>query len=348
MTELLSILNQPSPDAPLDALGRSLLDLRISVTDRCNFRCIYCMPKEVFGADHAFLPRASLLSFEEIARLVRIFVDLGVEKVRLTGGEPLVRPRLHELVSALRSIEGVRDLTLTTNASLLAARAEALREAGLDRVTVSLDALDDRTFMAMNDVGFGVARVLEGIAAAETAGLGPIKINTVVKRGINDHAVLDIARHFRHTGHTVRFIEYMDVGASNGWQLDEVVTAAEILATIDAEFPLEPVEPTYRGEVAQRYRYRDGAGEIGLVTSISEPFCGDCNRARLSADGRLYTCLFATGGHDLRAMLRAGATDAELDAFLRTAWSVRDDRYSELRSAATAGLAKVEMSYIGG
>jgi cyclic pyranopterin phosphate synthase len=343
----------PSPLTALDTLGRPLRDLRVSVTDRCNFRCGYCMPREVFGADHAFLPRAEILSFEEIERVVRASVALGVRKVRLTGGEPLVRRNLEALVAMLATVEGIEDLTLTTNASLLAGKAQALADAGLHRVTVSLDALDDETFMRMNDAGFPVSRVLEGIAAADAAGLGPVKLNAVIRRGINEHAVLDLAEHFRGTGTTVRFIEYMDVGHSNGWRLDDVVPADEIVAAIEARWPLEAVDRGYRGEVARRYRYRDGAGEIGVISSVSQPFCGDCTRARLSADGRLFTCLFATAGHDLRALLRAGATDAALtDAALtdalRAIWTGRSDRYSELRSLDTVELPKVEMSFIGG
>ena len=333
---------------PLDTLGRPLHDLRISVTDRCNFRCVYCMPREVFGRDHAFLPRAEILDFEEIARLTRVLVDLGVRKVRLTGGEPLVRRHLERLVAMLSAISGVEDPMLTTNGSLLAARARDLADAGLGRVTVSLDALDDATFMRMNDVGFGVARVLEGIAAAADAGLGPIKINAVIRRGLNEHAVMDLADRFRWTGHTVRFIEYMDVGHTNGWQMDDVVPAAEIIAMIDTELPLEPVAPNYPGEVVERWRYRDGSGEIGVIASVTRPFCGGCTRARLSAEGKLFTCLFAITGHDLRALLRGGASDAEISAAIGGIWRVRDDRYSELRSAETAALPKVEMSYIGG
>ena len=337
-----------SPLTVLDTLGRPLSDLRISVTDRCNFRCVYCMPREVFGRDHAFLPRAEILDFEEIERIVRAAVVLGVRKVRLTGGEPLVRRNLETLVGMLAAVEGIEDLTLTTNASLLAPRAQALAGAGLQRVTVSLDALDDATFMAMNDVGFPASRVLEGIAAAEAAGLGPVKINTVVRRGMNEHAVLQLAERFRGTGTVVRFIEYMDVGHSNGWRMDDVVPAAEVVAAIDARWPLDPVESAYRGEVAQRWRYRDGAGEIGVISSVTQPFCGDCTRARLSADGQLFTCLFATAGHDLRAVLRSGATDEELADALRAIWSGRADRYSELRTLETADLPKVEMSFIGG
>jgi len=306
------------------------------------------MPRAVFGRDHAFLPRAELLTFEEITRLVGIFTRLGVEKVRLTGGEPLVRRELPLLVRALAAIPGVRDLTLTTNGVLLPDHASALKEAGLHRVTVSLDADDDATFMRMNDAGVPVSRVLAGIEAAEAAGLGPIKLNMVVKRGWNEHAVLPMARRFRGTGRILRFIEYMDVGHSNGWRLDEVITADEILSTIAAEYPLEPMPPTKQGEVAERYRYTDGAGEIGIIASVSRPFCGDCDRARLSADGQLYTCLFATAGHDLRSLVRGGASDADLEATLRGIWERRDDRYSEIRSEETVALPKVEMSYIGG
>ena len=323
-------------------------DLRVSVTDRCNFRCVYCMPKEVFGRDHAFLPRAEILDFEEIERVVRASVALGVRKVRLTGGEPLVRRNLATLVAMLAHINGIEDLTLTTNASLLAGHAQSLADAGLQRVTVSLDALDDETFKAMNDVGFPVERVLDGIAAAEAAGLGPIKVNSVIRRGLNEHAIGDLAAHFRGTGTTVRFIEYMDVGHSNGWRLDDVVPAVEVVAAIDARWPLEPVAAEYRGEVSQRYRYRDGSGEIGVISSVTQPFCGDCTRARLSADGQLFTCLFATSGHDLRLLIRSGATDAALADALRVIWTGRDDRYSELRTLETVELPKVEMSFIGG
>ena len=333
---------------PLDTLGRPLHDVRISVTDRCNFRCVYCMPRAVFGPDHAFLPREELLSFDEITRLVTIFTGLGVEKVRLTGGEPLVRRDLPSLVARLAALPGVRDLTLTTNGVLLPGQAGALREAGLHRVTVSLDADDDDTFMRLNDARVPVAKVLAGIEAAEAAGLGPIKLNMVVKRGWNEHAILPMARRFHGTGRILRFIEYMDVGHSNGWRLDDVVTADEILSTIASEFPLEPMPPTKRGEVAERYRYRNGGGEIGVIASVTRPFCGTCDRARLSADGRLYTCLFATHGHDLRTLIRGDADDTKLEATLRAIWEGRDDRYSELRSAETIDLPKVEMSYIGG
>ena len=337
-----------SPLTVLDTLGRPMRDLRVSVTDRCNFRCVYCMPKEVFGRDHAFLPRGEVLDFPEIERVVRASVGLGVRKVRLTGGEPLVRRNLEELVATLAAVDGIEDLTLTTNASLLAGRAQALADAGLHRVTVSLDALDDPTFQAMNDVGFPVTRVLDGIAAADAAGLGPIKVNAVIRRGLNEHAVVQLAERFRGTSTTVRFIEYMDVGSSNGWRLDDVVPATEVIAAIDARWPLEQVAPDYRGEVASRYRYRDGAGEIGIIGSVTQPFCGDCTRARLSADGQLFTCLFATSGHDLRGLLRSGATDADLAEALRIIWTGRGDRYSDLRTLETVDLPRVEMSFIGG
>ena len=332
--------------ATKDTLGRPLRDLRISVTDRCNFRCVYCMPKEVFGRDYRFMDRKELLSFEELERVARAFVRHGVEKIRITGGEPLLRRDLEALIARLATIDGL-DLTLTTNGTLLPQKAKALADAGLRRVTVSLDSLDDAVFRAMNDVDFPVARVLAGIDAAAAAGL-PVKVNAVVKRGLNEDAVLELAQRFRGTGHVVRFIEYMDVGHSNGWRLDDVVPAAEIVATIDSEFPLEPVEPSYRGEVARRWRYVDGAGEIGVIASVTQPFCGDCTRARLSAEGKLYTCLFAVRGHDVRALVRSGASDAELDEAIGRLWSRRADRYSEIRSERTLDLPKVEMSYIGG
>jgi cyclic pyranopterin phosphate synthase len=330
----------------IDTFGRPMRDLRISVTDRCNFRCVYCMPKEVFGRDYKFLERRELLTFEEIERLARAFVAHGVEKIRITGGEPLVRRDLERLIELLAAIDGL-DLTLTTNGSLLPQKVTALRVAGLRRVTVSLDSLDNETFAAMNDVDFPVQRVLDGIDAAAAAGL-PVKVNMVVKRGVNDDAILPMAREFRERGHILRFIEYMDVGHTNGWRMDDVVPAAEIVQTIDAELPLEPVEPNYRGEVARRWRYKDGGGEIGVIASVTQPFCGDCTRARLSAEGRLYTCLFAVRGHDLRALVRGGASDEELRDAIGRVWVGRGDRYSELRSAETAGLPKVEMSYIGG
>jgi cyclic pyranopterin phosphate synthase len=306
------------------------------------------MPRDKFGPDHAFLPRDEILTFEEINRLVGLFTRLGVTKVRLTGGEPLVRSDLETLVAMLRSNAAITDLTLTTNGSLLARRAGALAEAGLNRVTISLDALDDPTFGRMNDARFPVARVMEGIEAAEDAGLGPIKVNMVVKRAWNEQAILPMARHFRWSGRTVRFIEYMDVGHSNGWRLDDVVPASEILAMISDEFSLEPMAPAERGEVARRYRYTDGGGEIGLIASVTQPFCGDCVRARVSADGRLFTCLFAVTGHDLRSLFRGGTSDEAIEARLRRTWNLRDDRYSEIRSAQTVDLPKVEMSYIGG
>ncbi len=332
---------------PLDTFKRPLRDLRISVTDRCNFRCVYCMPKEVFGKDFQFLPRGEILSFEEIERLVRVFVGLGVQKVRLTGGEPLVRRNIERLVEMLAKVSDL-DLTLTTNGSLLASKARALRDAGLKRVTVSLDSLDDEVFKSMNDVDFPVAKVLEGMDAAEAAGLAPLKVNMVVKRGLNENSVLPMARHFRGTGRILRFIEYMDVGSSNGWRLNDVVSAREIVATIDRELPLEPIGKNYPGEVAERWRYRDGSGEIGVIASVTQAFCADCTRARLSADGSLYTCLFATQGHDLRALVRSDATDAQISETIAAIWTARDDRYSELRSAETVGLKKIEMSFIGG
>jgi cyclic pyranopterin phosphate synthase len=317
------------------------------VTDRCNFRCVYCMPKEVFGRDYEFLERAELLTFEEIERVARIFVNLGVKKIRLTGGEPLVRRGIERLIEMLAAIDGV-DLALTTNGSMLAARARGLKEAGLRRVTVSLDSLDDDVFRAMNDVDFPVARVLGGIGAAAAAGLGPVKINMVLKRGMNEHSILPMARYFHGTDDIVRFIEYMDVGTSNGWRLDDIVPAREVVAAIAAEMPLEPVDPNYRGEVANRYRYKDGGGEIGVIASVTQPFCAHCTRVRLSAEGKLYTCLFAGKGHDLRAIIRGGATDDDVAHSIAALWKVRDDRYSEIRSAETSGLTKIEMSYIGG
>ncbi len=331
-----------------DTMDRPLRDLRISVTDRCNFRCRYCMPREVFGPDFAFLERTDLLTYEEITRLARIFVGAGVEKIRLTGGEPLVRRDLASLVRQLRAVPGLKDLTLTTNGSLLKSQARALREAGIERITVSLDSLDEDVFKAMNDTGIPPSVVLAGIDAAAAAGLAPIKINAVVQRGINDHTIVDLARHFRGTGHIVRFIEYMDVGTTNGWLIDKAVPAAEIVARINAVFPLEPVDPNYRGEVARRWRYLDGAGEIGVITSITQPFCGDCTRARLSPEGELYTCLFANRGHDLRTLLRSGQSDDEIATFIGSVWHARDDRYSEIRTAETASLPRVEMSHIGG
>lgn len=332
----------------VDQFKRPVRDLRISVTDRCNFRCTYCMPKEIFGRDYEFLARDLLLSFEEIARLARLFAGRGVNKIRLTGGEPLLRKGIEELIEMLAGIEGIDDLTLTTNGSLLARKAETLAAAGLDRVTVSLDSVDDEVFMAMNDVGYPVAKVLEGIEAAAAAGLTPIKINMVVKQGVNDGSIVDMAKHFRGTGHIVRFIEFMDVGNTNGWCLDDVVPAAEIVRKVNEAFPVEPADPNYRGEVANRWKYKDGSGEIGVIASVTQPFCDTCTRARLSAEGSLYTCLFAFAGTDLRQSLRDGATDAELGAAIDGVWSNRTDRYSQIRTDATTNLPKVEMSYIGG
>ncbi|RIK45407.1 MAG: GTP 3',8-cyclase MoaA [Chloroflexi bacterium] len=332
-----------------DAFNRPLRDLRISVTDRCNFRCVYCMPKEVFGASYPFLARQELLTFEEIARLAGIFTAHGVTKLRLTGGEPLVRRDLEVLVGMLTELPGVDDIALTTNGSLLSLKkAQALAAAGLRRITISLDSLDEATFQAMNDVGFPVSKVLAAIDNALAAGLEPVKIDMVVKRGVNEHSILPMAEHFRHTGIILRFIEFMDVGTTNGWRMEDVVTAEEILDTINERWPIEAVAPNYRGEVADRYRYLDGGGEIGIIASVTVPFCGDCTRARLSADGQLYTCLFGTRSHDFRSLLRSGADDAEISAFLQAVWRVRDDRYSEIRSAQTIHLKKVEMSRIGG
>ena len=332
----------------LDTLNRPLRDLRISVTDRCNFRCVYCMPREVFDANYEFLPHSELLTFEEIVRLARVCRALGTEKIRLTGGEPLLRRGLDRLVAMLReAVPGV-DLTLTTNGSALKAQARALRAAGLDRITVSLDSLDEATFKRMNDADFPVAKVLEGIDAAANAGLAPIKINMVVKRGVNDHQVIDMARRFRGTGHVVRFIEFMDVGSTNGWRMDDVIASSEVVRRIDGEFALEPMDANYAGEVAGRWRYRDGRGEIGVISSVTEAFCSSCTRARLSTDGHLYTCLFAQRGYDLKSLVRAGADRAALDLAVRAIWERRDDRYSEVRTAATARERKVEMSFIGG
>jgi cyclic pyranopterin phosphate synthase len=329
-----------------------LHDLRISVTDRCNFRCSYCMPKAVFDKEYAFLPQQSLLSFEEITRLVRVFVAHGVEKVRLTGGEPLLRKHIERLIEMLATVTTpsgrALDLTLTTNGSLLARKARSLRDAGLSRITVSLDALDDAVFRSMNDVDFPVADVLAGIDTARAAGFRGIKVNMVVKQGVNDDQILPMARHFRGTDSILRFIEFMDVGSSNGWRLDDVLPSREIVAKINAAHPLEPVEANYRGEVAERWRYTEGQGEIGVISSVTQPFCSDCSRARLSTEGRLYTCLFADSGHDLRGLIRSGSSDAQLAGALAHLWHARTDRYSEVRSSRTSGLRKIEMSYIGG
>jgi cyclic pyranopterin phosphate synthase len=333
----------------LDSLGRPLRDLRISVTDRCNFRCTYCMPREIFGRDFEFLRRDELLTFEEVARLARLFVQLGVEKIRLTGGEPLLRRDLERLVQMLSRIGGLQDLTLTTNGSLLTReKARAMKEAGLNRITISLDSLDDEVFRTMNDVDFPVGRVLDAIDSAADAGLWPIKVDCVVKRGINERGIVDMARHFRGSGHILRFIEYMDVGTTNGWRMADVVPGREIIDTIRREWPIEPLQPNYFGEVAERWRYVDGAGELGVIMSVTQAFCGTCTRARLSAEGRLYLCLFASEGHDLRTWLRRDAGDEEILEAIRAVWRRRDDRYSEIRSEQTVGLPKVEMSHIGG
>ncbi len=336
----------------LDRFGRAMRDLRISVTDRCNFRCPYCMPKEVFGRSYEFMPRHEILTFEEIERLARVFVGLGVRKLRITGGEPLVRhdlPELIALLSPLRSPEGEPvDIALTTNGSALRRLARPLAEAGLRRITVSLDSLDDATFRRMNGVDFPVARVLEGIEAARDAGLGPVKVNVVLRRGMNESSILPLATWAREEGHVLRFIEYMDVGTTNGWRMDDVVPAAEVVETISTAWPIEPIEAGYRGEVAERWRYLDGRGEVGIIASVTRPFCGDCTRARLSAEGKLYTCLFSASGHDLRGPLRAGASNDALAAAIESLWTARADRYSELRAAATDRLPKIEMFALGG
>ena len=333
-------------ESPLDLRGRRMHDLRISVTDRCNFRCTYCMPREVFDAGYRFLPHDAILSFEEIARLAREFVGLGVQKIRLTGGEPLVRKHLHRLVEMLAAL-GV-EITLTTNGSLLASQAEALKKAGLNRITVSLDSLDDATFRAMNDADFPVAKVIEGIEAAAGAGLGPVKINMVVKRGVNDRGIVQMAERWRGTGHIIRFIEYMDVGSTNGWRMDEVVPSADVVEKISRKWKLEPIGPNYAGEVAERWRYADGTGEVGVISSVTQAFCSSCTRMRLSTEGSLYTCLFAQTGHDLKRLLRGGASDDVLRNEIAAVWQKRADRYSEIRTAGTAKSKKVEMSYIGG
>jgi cyclic pyranopterin phosphate synthase len=332
-----------------DTLGRPVRDLRISITDRCNFRCPYCMPAEIFGERYHFLPKQELLSFEEIAKVTALFVQLGVTKVRVTGGEPLVRTDVPKLIAMLAGIEGIGDITLTTNGYLLAANAQALKDAGLRRVTVSLDSLDPEVFATMNGRGYSPDRVLEGIAAAEAVGLAPLKLNSVVERSVNDHTVLDLVRHFKGTGHVVRFIEFMDVGNLNGWERTHVVPSAELVALINAEYPIHPLEPNYRGEVAERWAYDDGSGEIGFISSISHPFCGDCSRVRLSPEGQVITCLFASTGMDLRTPLRAGASDVELMELLSKQWRARTDRYSELRaSAESSPQRKIEMYQIGG
>ena len=342
-----------APISVKDVFGRLLQDLRISVTDRCNFRCSYCMPAEIFGERYEFLPRDQILTFEEIERLTRIFAGLGVTKIRVTGGEPLLRKDLPELIRMLAAVDGIEDLSLTTNGYLLPPMAKELREAGLRRVTISLDSLDDETFKRMNGRGFGVDRVLEAIEAAEDAGLGPIKINSVVQRGVNDDFVTDLAKYFKGTDKIVRFIEYMDVGTINGWKLEEVVPSRELAARINAESPIIPIDRNYKSETSARYAYADGTGEIGFISSVSEPFCDDCTRARLSTDGKLYTCLFTGDGHDLREGLRSGATDNEIRELITGVWEQRTDRYSEERTSETTALGgkkpeRVEMYHIGG
>ncbi len=336
-----------------DTLSRPLRDLRISVTDRCNFRCVYCMPREIFGPGYAFVPRKDLLTLEEIARIATVFARIGMRKVRITGGEPLIRRNLEHLVEMINAIDGVEDISLTTNGSMLTARRAAdLKKAGLRRLTVSLDALDDETFKKINDVDYPAARVLDGIENARTAGFSDIKVNAVIRNGLNEHAVMDLVKHFRGSGCIVRFIEYMDVGETNGWNLDDVIPAEQLVDQINAQFPLEPINPNYRGEVAKRWRYRDGGGEIGFITSVTQSFCGECSRARLSAVGEVYTCLFASQGHDLRELLRSGADDEALLSRVTQIWTGRDDRYSELRGLnvplPVSGRGKVEMSHIGG
>jgi len=337
----------PASEATSDSRGRHLRDLRISVTDRCNFRCTYCMPKEVYGRDFQFLERKQLLSFDEINRLVTIFKDHGIEKIRITGGEPLVRRQLERLIEMLAQDSSL-DLTLTTNASLLKQKAQLLKDAGLKRVTVSLDSLDDTVFRAMNDVDFPVAKVLAGIEEASRVGLNPVKINMVVKRGANDETAVEMARYFKGTGHILRFIEFMDVGHTNGWQMGHVVPSRELVERINQVYPIEPAEPNYVGEVAERWRYTDGSGEIGFISSVTQAFCSDCTRARLSAEGSVYTCLFATRGTDLRTLLRTGASDEQISDVIANVWRSRTDNYSEVRTAETTKQHKVEMSYIGG
>ncbi|TQO20343.1 cyclic pyranopterin monophosphate synthase subunit MoaA [Rhodoglobus vestalii] len=340
----------------IDARGRPLHDIRFSVTDRCNFRCVYCMPKEIFGRDYAFMPRDELLSFEEITRLARLAAAHGVEKIRLTGGEPLLRKGLPDLIAMLAELRTpageALDLAVTTNGSALAFLAQDLKDAGLKRVTVSLDSLDDATFRSMNDVNFPVKNILHGLDVAQKVGLGPIKVNMVVKKGHNDQDIVAMARHFTDTPVILRFIEYMDVGTTNGWQVGEVVPSADVIARINAELPLEEIEPNYTGETSQRWRYRDGGGEIGVISSVTQSFCHSCSRARISVDGKLYTCLFASSGHDLRALMRDGCSDDKLSAVMAQIWRDRTDRYSELRSLNTKrptdGTQKIEMSYIGG
>jgi len=345
-------MSEPAPQTELplltDRRERPMRDLRISVTDRCNFRCPYCMPAEIFGDRYEFLPKPEILTFEEIERLTRIFLGLGVRKLRITGGEPLVRSQLSELVRRLAALEGAEDLALTTNGYLLGDLAEPLAKAGLRRVTVSLDSLDEAVFARMNGRGLPLSRVLAGLEVAARVGLAPIKLNCVVQRGVNDHTLVELVRRFRGTGHVVRFIEFMDVGTLNRWELSQVVPAREIRDRIAAEFPLVPLEPNYRGEVAKRYGFADSSGEIGIIASVTQPFCGDCTRARLSADGRLVTCLFASNGTDLKTPLRDGSSDAELARIITRVWSGRTDRYSEERAEPTRAREKIQMYQIGG
>ena len=332
-----------------DQLSRPIRDIRVSITDRCNFRCVYCMPKEFFGSNHAFLQRAELLTFEEIERVIRAFVANGVKKVRITGGEPMVRRNLPELIGRLSAMDGVEDLSMTTNASLLStAAAQELKNAGLQRITISLDAIDNDVFSAINDVKFPVKRVLQGIENAKSAGISPIKVNMVVARDMNENEILPMVRQFRGSDIILRFIEFMDVGNTNEWQMNKVISAREIIDLIDSEFPIQPVSPTYRGEVAKRWKYKDGKGEVGIISSVTEPFCGTCNRARLTAEGKVFTCLFATDGFDLREQIRRGVDGEELKDVIASLWSKRNDRYSELRSQISSVKPKVEMSYVGG
>ena len=335
-------------DMPLDKLSRPLRDLRVSVTDRCNFRCPYCMPAEIYGERYEFLPRNDLLTFEEITRIVKLSTQLGVKKVRLTGGEPLVRQDVVELVSMIANLDGIEDFAMTTNAYLLSGMAESLKKAGLQRITVSLDSIDDEVFKKMNGRGFGTAKVIDGIAAAKEAGLDPIKINAVVQKGINDNTLVELASWCRDNGYTPRFIEYMDVGTLNDWKLDEVLSASDIVKIIEGEFSVTPIESSYRGEVAKRYRYKDGKGEFGVISSVTQPFCGDCTRLRLSPEGQIVTCLFADGGTDLRGPMRSDIPDEELLNIMSGTWSNREDRYSEIRTSMTSPKKKVEMYHIGG
>ena len=345
-------MNEAEKYQTTDTLDRPIRDLRVSVTDRCNFRCIYCMPREIFGPGYQFVPRNDLLKLEEIARITRLFAGHGVRKVRITGGEPMIRRNLERLIEMLRDIDGITDISMTTNASMLTLkRAQSLRAAGLSRINISLDAIDEQTFQRINDVDFPVAKVLEGIDNAHAAGFDAVKVNAVIRRGYNEHSILPLAQHFHGTGTVLRFIEFMDVGTTNKWNLEEVVPAAELVEIIDKEMPIESLQPNYSGEVAKRWRYSDGGGEVGFITSVTQSFCGDCSRARLSAVGKVYTCLFAATGQDLRGMLRAGASDEELSRLIGRIWSQREDRYSELRGqipVTAETLPRVEMSHIGG